>query len=230
MKNVAIILAGGIGKRVGLPTPKQFLKLKGKPLFMWSMDSLVKHPAIDRVLFVYNKSFFSETINILQEYNLSDKVELVEGGNERQISSYNALKYLKGSDVKNVLIHDAARPIIDEELIANIISCLNDCEACVPVVRLKESICKIADREILKIENREEFRVVQTPQGFDYETIILAHEKALEDNVKNSLDDSSLVLRLGKVVKFVDGDPLNIKVTYEEDLKIAELFVNLKGW
>jgi len=100
----------------------------------------------------------------------------------------------------------------------------------VPVVKLKESICKIADREILKIENREEFRVVQTPQGFDYKTIILAHEKALEENVKNSLDDSSLVLRLGKAVKFIDGDPLNIKVTYEEDLKIAELFVNLKGW
>lgn len=229
MENVGIILAGGIGKRMGFEIPKQFLQLKNKPLFLWSLNVFLKHPEISRVIFVYNKSFSKETIEILKDYDLVDKVELVEGGIERQISSYNALSYLKDQNVENVLIHDSARPLISEKLISDVISNLESHEACVPVVELKESICRIEGENILKIEDRKKFRIVQTPQGFNYNTILSAHELALKENIKNSYDDSFLVLRTGKTVKWIDGDPLNIKITYREDLKFAEFFIKSYG-
>lgn len=229
MENVAVILGGGSGKRFGASLPKQFLILKDRPLFLWSIFSFLEHPAIDKVVFVYNKFFLNDTQKILEEYKLSGKIELVEGGQERQLSVYNALKYLERYEVKNVLIHDSARPLIDKDLITKILDCLEDNYACVPVVRLKESICKVADHEILSVENREQFRIVQTPQGFDYRTIKLAHEEALRSNIKNSFDDSSLVLLKGGKVRFIEGDPFNIKVTYREDLQIVGFFMDLKN-
>jgi len=227
MENVGIILAGGIGKRMGFEIPKQLLRLKNKPLFLWALDAFLVHPEINRVIFVYNKNFLKEIIETLRNYNLIDRVELVEGGNERQVSSYNALCYLEGQNVGNVLIHDSARPLVSEKLISDVISNLRDCEACVPVVELKESICSVEGENILRIEDRKKFKIVQTPQGFNYETILSAHKLALKEGIKNSYDDSSLVLRVGKTVKWINGDPLNIKITYREDLKFAEFFMKL---
>lgn len=229
MENVGIVLGGGSGKRFGASLPKQFLILKNRPLFLWSIFSFLEHPAIDRIVFVYNKFFLNDTQRILEEYSLSGKIELVEGGQERQLSVYNALKYLKRYDVKNVLIHDSARPLIDKSLITRILDCLEECYACIPVVKLKESICRVSEHEVLSIENREQFRIVQTPQGFDYQTIKSAHEEALKNNIRNSFDDSSLVLLKGEKVRFIDGDPFNIKITYQEDLQIASFFMNLKN-
>ena len=128
--NIAVILIGGNGTRMLSTLPKQLIKVNEKEIFIHTVEKFVFHSLIDRCVLVINENFKDDYVKILENHNLLNKVELCCGGNTRQESSLNALKYLKQSNVSNddvILIHDGARPLVNERIINdNINECLNN--------------------------------------------------------------------------------------------------------
>lgn len=219
MKVSAVILAAGKGTRMKSDIPKTFMELSGKPLFLYALETFLK--TADEVLLVISEEMETETRKILTEFQLNEKVKVVYGGAERYDSSYNGIKEATG---EIVLIHDAARPFVSEEIIRNVIKGAEEKSAAIPVVPVKDTIKIILDNEVLETPNRSSLFAVQTPQGFRRDRILAGYEKMRKSGNENITDDS-MVFELycdGKV-SAVPGDYNNFKVTTPEDLTKAEL-------
>ncbi|MBE6008839.1 MAG: 2-C-methyl-D-erythritol 4-phosphate cytidylyltransferase [Lachnospiraceae bacterium] len=224
-KCTIIIAAAGIGKRMGVDIPKQFLEIKGKPVLYYTVSAFEKNKNVDSVIIVTGKESIEYCQkDIVEKYSFKKVEAIVEGGKERQNSVHNALNALKD---KNgiVLIHDGARPFIMQEDIDEIILSVKEYGSAVLAVKSKDTV-KIADENgfVKETPDRSFIWNIQTPQGFDCSLIKEAYEKAEEDGFSGT-DDSSLVERLGVRVKLVEGHYTNIKITTKDDLLVAEGFL-----
>lgn len=212
-KKVAVIIgAGGSGRRMAAPVPKQFLKMGGKTILEKSVDAFRDLEAVDRVFVVIPHGYGDMCRSLLGE-----EVTIVEGGHERQDSIYAALKALEtedygGEDV--VLIHDGVRPFVTREIIENVISAAFENGAAIAAVPTRDTIRHLDEGTL----DRSRLYNVQTPQGFRYPVIMRAFEKAMTDGYYGT-DDASLVERLGMQVKIVAGSDENIKITTRADLR-----------
>lgn len=228
-KIYAIIVAAGKGERMLSNISKQFLLLSGKPILLYSLelfDSLDEIEAI--VLVVASEDFSFVRNNLLLSGNLKKKVQIVQGGSNRQQSVLNGLTALD-DDADFVMIHDGARPLISRQVVLNIISESLDHDALAVGVPVKDTI-KIVDSQnfVVSTPKREELWIIQTPQMFRREVIFEAHVKAMSDGFIGT-DDCILVERLGHNVKMIKGSYHNIKITTPEDLVIAQELINNKG-
>lgn len=202
MKNLALIVAAGSGSRFGGETPKQYQLLNGKPVLLHSIEAFANHPDIDAVRVVIaadDKSYNFKHPKLLDP---------VIGGAERQDSVRLGLEGLEGYD--NVLIHDAARPYVGQNLISRIIDALKKYDSVVPVLSVAESVRVKGEA----VDRREVF-IVQTPQAFHYKIISSAHKKM---KGKVYTDDAQVVEAAGGKLHFVEGDPMNKKITTKEDM------------
>lgn len=217
----AVILASGSGSRINKETPKQFLELSGSPLIIHTLKPFEKNSNIDEVIIVTLSDYMDKTWEFVNRYRLTKVKNIIRGGKTRQESSKNGIDGC-GDDTEFVLIHDAVRPFITNNLLNRLIKALDQHDAVVPVIPSPDTIVE-TDRKgfINKIPNRSMLWRVQTPQAFEYQLIIEAHTKALRQGIKNSTDDSSLVLRIGHPVYTIKGDERNIKITYPTDFHIA---------
>ena len=213
MKNALVILAGGKGKRFGQKIPKQFLKIGNTNFLNYFISSLdlscfdIINISIDKK---YQKTYLSDK-------TISKKIKIIysKPGPSRQISSFNALKNLKKFNVKNVLIHDSARPLCSNKLIKKIILKLNKNNNAIPYVEYN-------DRQITK-KSKIETKVVniQTPQGFNYNLILKEHIK----HKNYTFNDDAGLLQKSKIkINFIEGEKNNIKITYPEDIKLLNAF------
>ena len=210
-ENALVILAGGMGKRFGKKLPKQFIQINGENLIYYFLKR-IDRSLFDIILIACKNSYFKHLINIKKDFPLS-KFLLVKAGENRQLSSFNALKKLKSYNPKNVLIHDAARPFCSNNLIIKLLKQLNKNYSAIPYTLNH-------DKKILsKKEVTDKIKFIQTPQGFQFKIIYDAHKKTL---LKNAKDDSSLVFK--EYLKFIKGEKLNFKITYLEDLDYFKLF------
>ena len=225
MKNnkcTVIIAAAGIGKRMGSDMPKQFLQIKGKPVLYYTVDAFEKNDNIDSVVIVTGRESIEYCRKeIVEKYAFKKVKAIVEGGKERQNSVYNALNTIT-ADTDIVLIHDGARPFIMQEDINKVILSVKEYGSAVLAVKSKDTI-KIADTDgfVSETPDRSFMWNIQTPQGFGFSVVKEAYDKAEKDGFIGT-DDSSLVERLGKRVKLVEGHYTNIKITTKDDLIIAE--------
>ena len=210
----AIILAAGAAKRMGKDIPKQFLRIGGKPIIIYVMESLMRADCFDRFIVTTLSGYEQHYRELINTYNLKD-VELVSGGATRQESCFIALKNVTSP---RVFIHEAARPFITEEFIKRLVSFPD--VAVVPVLPIDFTVSAGGDY-MTKVLDRSELRNVQLPQVFETETLIRAHEKAREEGFF-ATEDSTLVFRMGGRVRFVEGLRENFKITDEYDLFIAE--------
>lgn len=230
-KITAIVLAAGSGSRMKSKTKKQFMEIKGKPVIWYSLFEFEKS-RVDEIILVTGK----EDINyckkeIVEKYNLKKIKNVVAGGSERYESVYNGLKEVTGNIV---LIHDGARPLINNEIIERSIEGTIKSDACVVGVPVKDTI-KRANKEgyIIDTPNRSELWITQTPQSFKTDLVKMAYKKMKEELEKgnttlNITDDAMVVEEFTtNQVRFVQGDYKNIKVTTPEDIDIAELFIEL---
>jgi 2-C-methyl-D-erythritol 4-phosphate cytidylyltransferase len=217
----ALILASGSGNRINKEIPKQFLELSGYPLIIHTLKRFEKSSNIDELIIVTLSDYIDKAWEFANRYRLTKVKKIISGGKTRQESSKNGIDAC-GDDTKFVLIHDAVRPFITNNLLNKLIKALNEYEAVVPVIPSTDTIIE-TDRKgfINNIPNRSMLWRVQTPQAFSYDLIKEAHAKALKDGIKNSTDDSSLVLRIGHPVYTIKGDEKNIKITYPMDFNIA---------
>jgi len=209
MSNFFIILAAGESKRFNSITPKPYIVYKGKPIVQHSIDKAKKCKKIEKILLVINKKHrkFVNTVN-------TKKLKIIIGGKTRAESSYKALKSIRKNKVKNVFIHDAARPNFSLKLLNRLIKELKKNKSVVPAIRSKDSV-KFKNRNLIINLNRDYIYLAQTPQAFDYENLFkLQNNKNL-----NITDDANLFIKANKKVKFINGEVKNKKITDISDIE-----------
>ena len=219
-KNIALILAAGIGSRMNNDTPKQFMLINGEPLLFYSLSTFNNHDQIDEIYVVTNIENLSTVRGIIRDNNLKKVRDIIIGGKTRQESVFNGLKGIPNVALDDIiLIHDSARPLVTKEIIdRNIDACLTY-NAVNTVIPVTDSLVRSEGNESV---DRNKVLAVQTPQTFRYDLILKAHEEALKENITNAGDDASLVSRLNVNIKQVQGNKLNFKVTTMEDLIILK--------
>lgn len=231
MKTIAIIAAGGQGKRIrGVESerklPKQFLMLKDKPILSHTVDKFEKCELIDEVVVIVPEDYLeycSQTI--VDKYDFKKVRKVVCGGKERQDSVYSGLKACP-KNTSIVVIHDGVRPFIHPEKISESIELCREKKAVVLAVPVKETVKRVEQGNIITTLDRSKLWLTQTPQTFEYKLILEAHKKAKENDFVGT-DDSALVERLGRKVTILEGDFRNIKITTMEDLQIAEKLLEM---
>lgn len=219
--NVALIVAGGKGKRMGAKVSKQFIEIEEKPILYYTLLRFEKCKNIDSIVLVLPKEEieFSRE-NIVERYSFKKVKRIVSGGKERQDSVYNGLRAIEHCNV--VLIHDGARPFVENRIIEEGIEWAEKYGAAACGVKPKDTIkvidsCGFSDHTL----NREELFCVQTPQCFRYDTILKAHEY-IKDKGLSVTDDTRAVELIGHKVFLYEGSYENIKITTPEDLVFAE--------
>ena len=210
--NLAIILSGGTGTRFDTKLPKQFHRLNDKYIIEISVNKFLETKLFQKIVVVSSLEYFDLTKKILNFKN----VEIVLGGKTRQGSAYNALRESKKYKIENVLIHDAARPLVSISLIKKITKGIQRLKCLVPSINVNDSLRKV-DRQYKDI-NRENVKIIQTPQAFKFIEIMKAHEKFKYDNLT---DDSIILAKKGIKINQIKGELTNFKITTKDDLKLA---------
>ena len=225
MRYCFVVAAAGIGRRMGLDYPKQFLEHEGEAIFLKALKKIEASPLVTEIIVSTNSEYISLVENLCREKKINKLVKVVAGGNERQDSVKNALGHIE--DIENVVvgIQDGVRPFIRESYIEeayNEITANENISGVVIGVGVKDTI-KILDDEgyIVNTPNRSKMIAAQTPQVFRGIDLKEAYEKADLDNFYGT-DSSSLVERMGKKVKVIEGSYGNIKITTPEDLIYLE--------
>lgn len=224
MKNVAIILAGGSGSRLGADRPKQFLHVAGKTIMEHSIEAFHKNERIDEIAIVSKADFVMDVEKIAKRNGYAKVKHVLCGGKERYHSSLAALNAYTDSDVC-LLIHDCVRPLVSQRIIDDCIDALQDFEAVDVAIPATDTIIELDDEgNIARIPQRKMLRNAQTPQCFRRDTLRKAFDMALKDPNFIPTDDATVVFTyLPEVpIKVVNGETTNIKVTYKEDLELAE--------
>jgi 2-C-methyl-D-erythritol 4-phosphate cytidylyltransferase len=219
MKNTAIILGGGVGKRVQGEIPKQFLPLGTRPMIVHTVEAFQQSPAIDAIVVVVPAGWEQRCSEELQPSDFTKIEGIITGGETRQLSCWQALQYLAAYPPHICVIHDAARPLVTGEMIEKAVR--EGTEGMTFGLPVIDTIVECRDGAIFTVLPREQLRQVQTPQSFPFQTLWDAHRTALEEGVRDASDDAGLVLRLGNQVRVIEGDPRNIKITGLADLELA---------
>jgi len=211
MQNIAIILAGGLGERFGSNTPKQFIILHGRRVIDYSISIFKMHQEISNIVIVCPEIWINTISN---EY---PELKVVKGGQTRKDSSLNGLNACP-KDTKNVLIHDAARPFLDANIISRCLNALKKHKAVDTVIPATDTIVEVDNDYISEMPLRDRMFLGQTPQGFDFKTIIQAHNSFEGETT----DDIRLVKNLGIECFTVRGSVYNFKLTNQPDIYLAE--------
>ncbi len=230
MKNFAVVLAGGLGTRTGYDTAKQLLKIGGKPVMHFVMDVLEAHPRIDGIVLVVNPAIRKEVQTLLPSTRYRKLMKIVDGGESRLDSSRIGVRSIPESQ-GNVLIHDAVRPFMSSRIIDAILNALEAYSAVDVAIEPTDTIIRVDEHDLIEeIPDRAVLRRGQTPQGFRLDVIREAHTLAVREGQVRVTDDCGLVLRYGLCKVFVvPGERTNIKITYPEDLYLADRIFQLRG-
>lgn len=223
--NAVIILAGGKGERTGLNYPKQFYEINNQTILEMTINKFINNNLLHQILIVTNADYEKKTRNIINKFK-NKSIDLIVGGKTRFESSYKGLKHFEKKNIDIVLIHDAARPFIDKDLIDKLIYVSKEKGCCIPVIEEKNTISIMKKCIIKKILNKSEVFIHQTPQAFIYKDILKAYEKSL-DKSYHFTDDAS-VYNLFNEINIIYGDSFNFKITSEMDLQFAEFIIKSK--
>ena len=231
MKTVAIVLAAGSGSRMNADVKKQFLELAGKPILYYSLNAF-QNSFIDEIILVTSKEDIELCKNeIVKKYDFNKVRCIVEGGRERYHSVMHGLKMIQSCDY--VYVHDAARPLVDEEMLERLKAGVEEFGSAVAAVETKDTI-KIVDNEnyVISTPSRNTVWIIQTPQVFKFSTITDAYER-LHMRLQNisaediHITDDAMVVEnfTNSKVKLIKGSYKNIKITTPEDMLVAERFL-----
>ena len=241
MKNIAVILAGGTGSRMGSSVPKQFLSLAGRTVIEYSIETFCNHPAIDEVAVVVHPDWRGRMEEIVERLKVS---RIIDGGSERYMSSLNAIMaYIDEPDDTNLLLHDAARPFVSAEIIDRVVAALKHHEAVGVAVPSTDTVWEVhpdmnsefgirnsecvMPRFVARIPERRLMWRAQTPQAFRLPLIRDAYQRALQDPQFQATDDCGVVRKYmpGTKITVVEGSDRNLKVTTPQDLAALEKMI-----
>ncbi|GII53268.1 pyrophosphorylase [Planotetraspora thailandica] len=235
-RTVAVVLAGGIGQRMGLNTPKQLLEIAGRTILEHTLDTFDAHPDVDEIVMVMAPGFVDDAAELVRRNGYAKVSRVLEGGASRTESSWRALRAL-GEQECDVLLHDAVRPLVEPRVVADCVAALQRHEAVEVAIPSSDTIlvaAEVPDGEVLQdVPDRARLRRAQTPQGFRLSVIRTAYERAFADPefaARPATDDCGVVLRyLPDVpIHLVAGSEQNMKVTHPVDAHIAESLLRLR--
>ncbi len=217
-KFTVIITAGGIGKRMESSLPKQFIPIKDKPILMHTIEKFYHCDPKIQIIITLPIEWKDYWEKLVLETNFKIPHRVINGGKERYHSIKNALKYCLGDFIS---IHDGVRPLVSHSTLKNCASQIRHHDAIIPVIPLIDSLRKKKENST-KAVDRSDFLLVQTPQCFKAEVIKKAYNQPYHTKIT---DDASLVEEAGFNITTVEGNPENIKITNQSDLKYASLFL-----
>lgn len=219
-KITLIIAAAGVGKRMKLGYPKQFLEIDGKPLFIRSLEVAERSEYVSEIIISTEQESIELVEQLCKKYKIFKVKNIISGGDERQYSIENALEYCEDNSI--IAVQDAVRPFLKEKYFYQALEMFEEdlkIDGVVVGIPLKDTIKRVSiDGKVIETPKREEYIAVHTPQIFKGRILKEAYKKARVDNFLGT-DDSSLVERIGGKVKILIGDYDNIKITTVEDLK-----------
>ena len=213
MDSCFIILAGGESKRFNSKTPKPYHLYKGKPLLLHSIDKAKNYKKFSKIVLVINKKHKAH----IKKLKIKG-IEIIIGGNTRAKSSYNGLKCIRNNNIKNVIIHDAARPNFSLKLLNKLITELKSNDCVIPAIQTTDSVKQKTSNIVTNLK-RENIYLIQTPQAFNYKKLY-----TLQNNKSTEItDDANLFVRAGKKIKIIKGEITNNKITVNSDIKFNNL-------
>ncbi|MBR7188273.1 MAG: 2-C-methyl-D-erythritol 4-phosphate cytidylyltransferase [Clostridia bacterium] len=230
--NIALIIAGGRGMRMGQEIPKQFLTVYDKPVIAYTMEAFEKHPDIDVIAVVCVDGWESILGAYARQYHITKLKHIIPGGANGQGSIRNGVfeleKHYAADDL--VLIHDAIRPMVSQDIISGCIATAREHGSAIVTVPCQEAMLETEDQlSTHSSYPREHLKRTQTPQGFPIGVICDAHRRALERGITNSVASCTLMVELGETVWFCAGSEKNIKLTTPDDLEIFKALLQLRG-
>jgi 2-C-methyl-D-erythritol 4-phosphate cytidylyltransferase len=223
-RTTAVVLAGGIGSRFGAAAPKQLVTLAGRPVLVHSLEVFEQSDSVDDIVLVMPAEHVGAAEALVRDAGMRKVTAVVAGGATRSDSSRRGLEAVTGGDDGNVLLHDAARPLVTEALVSSCVDALATATAVVLAVPAPDTMLVVSDGAVAEVADRQALWRAQTPQGFRLSVIRAAYERAAADPSFTATDDGSVVRRyLPDVeVRVVPGSAGNIKLTVTEDLAVAE--------
>lgn len=234
MKNVAIIIAGGTGTRMGLNLPKQFVEVNNRPVLSYTLESFQKHNLIDEIEVVCIDGWESEVWSYKEKYGITKLKWVVKGGSTCQESIRNGVYFLKGKvdEQDNIIIHDGIRPLVETSVLDDLIEKCNEFGNAVTSMPYNEQIFLVDDEiSTIKYIPRETLRRVATPQCYKFKLIYEKYNEAFENKIGiyGSSYTNTMMVELGVRLYFAKGSDRNIKLTTPGDLEIFKAMVGKKN-
>ncbi|MBO5523189.1 MAG: 2-C-methyl-D-erythritol 4-phosphate cytidylyltransferase [Roseburia sp.] len=229
--NIALILAAGVDPGFRMDIPKQFVVVENRPLIVYTLQVFQEHPEIDRIV-VSCLSGWQEMVRAYaKQFDITKLTDIVEGGIDAQESSWKGIERLREQcrmdDV--VIVHDAIRPLVTDDLISDSIRVCRKEGMGVAAVRSMDTIMLTQDgktgRESI---SRYDFRRIQTPQAYRLDYLIEMHQRASEKKMQHSVDNNSMIAKLGETIYFSKGSDFNIKINTVEDVEMFKALYHMK--
>ncbi|MBE9583406.1 2-C-methyl-D-erythritol 4-phosphate cytidylyltransferase [Mucilaginibacter sp. JRF] len=221
--NYAIIVAGGSGTRMKSAMPKQFLPLNGRPLMFYTLEAFYSSKAQPKLIVVMHPDFHEHWAELCNEHQFTLPHALVAGGSTRFHSVKNGFDTIKDTNAV-IAVHDAVRPLTSADVIDNAYEYASQHGNAVVAVKSRDSVRRVKDG-ISTALIRDEIYLVQTPQTFIYKQLQEAYQQPYNDGFT---DDASVVEAAGYKINLVEGNDTNIKITFPDDIAIAELLLSKK--
>lgn len=223
MKNYLILLAGGVGKRMGSEIPKQFMEVDGKPIIIYSIENFQRNNQVEKIVVVCIKDWIEYLRELIKKYSLSKVEWIIEGGCTGHDSIRNGVFFLRNNINHNdfIIVHDSVRPILPQKAIEEVLRVAHNkgnassSIACYPpIVYTKDFESGISDID------REHVMLTASPQAYKFSLALKYYERAELENKHNFTFTSSLLIHFGEKIYFAKGSTSNIKITQKEDLAI----------
>lgn len=235
MSTIALIIAGGVGARMHQNIPKQFLTVNDRPVIVYTLEAFQKHPMVDAIAVVCVSGWETVLWAYANQFNISKLKYVVPGGDCGQASIRNGVyelaEHFQDDDI--VLIHDAIRPMVSEEIISDCIATTAKYGSAIASIPCAEAMLQTVDGESSEATYpRQNLKRTQTPQGFRLSKICELHRRALDAGITNSVASCTLMIELGEKVHFSMGSEKNVKLTTVEDIDIfkALLMASRSEW
>lgn len=223
MKNIAIILASGSGSRFASNLPKQFVRLAGKSVIQYTIEAFEQSEKIHEIIIVTKQEFIDYTYEIINANNYKKIVKVIAGGKERYDSTQSAIKSISDKEA-NLIIHDAVRPFVSQQIINKCIQALETANAVDVTVDATDTIVQVENNKIVQIPDRRFLKRGQTPQAFKKTVLQNAYALFMADEEKIASDDCGIVLKYlpEESIITVQGEEANFKITHQQDIYLAD--------
>ena len=228
---IALIIAGGVGNRMGQDIPKQFLTVNEKPVIIYTLEAFQSHSEIDSIAIVCLQGWETVLQSYANQFNITKLEYIIPGGDCGQASIRNGVYELEKHFDKNdiVLIHDAIRPMVSHEIISDCIEKTKKFGNAITCIPCAEAMLQTEDSKVsCGSYPRDRLKRTQTPQGFKIGDICELHRQALKAGITNSVASCTLMIEMGKQVYFSTGSEKNIKLTTVEDIDIFKALLASK--
>lgn len=229
MKNIALIIAGGSGQRMHQDIPKQFLNVYDKPVIIYTLEAFQRHPCIDGIVVVCVDGWMQILEAYCRQFGITKLEHIVQGGQNGQESIRKGVYDVASRHEKEdlILIHDAIRPMVSEEIISDCIRVAGEYGNAISVIQCTTAMLCTEDGQTSEAQiSRDNLKMTQTPQCASVGTLLEAHQEALERGITNSVSTCTLFVELGRRLYFSLGSEKNIKLTSVDDLEIFEALLN----